>query len=165
MSLPRGCPCTLLRAAALLSLPANASHDLLGCQTLTNLRVLGSALPQLRYRAHAALLLYTTMVPPSSLRCFCSPAPCYPADYALSRFNESLSLVLLDASDYDAIYIADGHGLMWDGPYNSEIKRLVEEAWVGTSVMAHPGSCIRDVAGCTCLTALKAAPACSRTRR
>ena len=144
MSLPRGCLCTLLRAAALLSLPAHASHELLGCRTVTI-----SALPRLRYRAHAALLLYTTMVPPSSLRCFPSPAPCSPADYALSRFNESLSLVLLDASDYDAIYIADGHGLMWDGPYNSEIKRLVEEAWVGTSVMAHPGSCIRDVAGCT----------------
>ena len=92
---------------------------------------------------------------PAHCIAFPALAPAPPADYALSRFNESLSLVLLDASDYDAIYIADGHGLMWDGPYNSEIKRLVEEAWVGTSLTTHhPGSCIVEVAGRTCMTAL-----------
>ena len=84
--------------------------------------------PQLHHRPHAAAQLTALPSQPWS--------PCPPADYALSRFNESLSLVLLDASDYDAIYIADGHGLMWDGPYNSEIKRLVEEAWVGASLLA-----------------------------
>ena len=149
----RGSPCSLLRAAALLPLPGQTRHDSLHWQGHST-----SALPQLLYRAHAAHKSADPYAAAQLAALLSQPWAPSPADYALSRFNESLSLVLLDASDYDAIYIADGHGLMWDGPYNSEIKRLVEEAWVSTSLTVHPGSCVKGVAGRTCMTALKANP-------
>jgi putative intracellular protease/amidase len=61
------------------------------------------------------------------------------ADILLDRLNNTACVVFLDGRDFDAMLITDGHGIMWDGAYNSEIIRLVKEMYSSGKVLAAIG--------------------------
>lgn len=46
----------------------------------------------------------------------------------MARVNTTACIVYIDGAEFDGIYICDGLGIMWDGVYNSEIIRVVQEA-------------------------------------
>ncbi|EIE26245.1 ThiJ/PfpI domain-containing protein [Coccomyxa subellipsoidea C-169] len=64
--------------------------------------------------------------------------------------HHSLPVALVDSQDYGAIFISGmllcflslscripcGHGIAWDGPFNKELRRLVEEAYATGKIIA-----------------------------
>ncbi|BDA41218.1 probable glyoxalase 3 [Coccomyxa sp. Obi] len=50
--------------------------------------------------------------------------------------HASLPVSLVDPLDYGAIFIAGGHGIAWDGPFNKELRRLVEETYATGKIIA-----------------------------
>ncbi|MFI6319238.1 dienelactone hydrolase family protein [Nonomuraea sp. NPDC050556] len=63
-----------------------------------------------------------------------------PSDAAQRRFLDALgatpSVADVDASAYDAIFFAGGHGTMWDFPDNPHLARLTREVYEGGGVVA-----------------------------
>lgn len=50
------------------------------------------------------------------------------ADLIMARVNTTACIVYMDGAEFDGIFIVDGLGIMWDGVYNSEIIRVVQES-------------------------------------
>lgn len=46
----------------------------------------------------------------------------------MARVNTTACIVYMDGAEFDGIFIVDGLGIMWDGVYNSEIIRVVQES-------------------------------------
>lgn len=61
------------------------------------------------------------------------------ADMIMARVSTTASIVYIDGAEFDGIYIVDGLGIMWDGVYNSEIIRVVQEALRSGKVVAAVG--------------------------
>ena len=57
----------------------------------------------------------------------------------MARVNTSACIVYIDGAEFDGIYIVDGLGIMWDGVYNSEIIRVVQEALRAGKMVAAVG--------------------------
>ena len=57
----------------------------------------------------------------------------------MARVNTTASIVYIDGAEFDGIYIVDGLGIMWDGVYNSEIIRIVQESLRSGKVVAAVG--------------------------
>ena len=50
------------------------------------------------------------------------------ADLVMARVNTTACIVYVDGAEFDGVFIVDGLGIMWDGVYNSEIIRVVQES-------------------------------------
>ena len=50
------------------------------------------------------------------------------ADLIMARVNTTACIVYVDGAEFDGVFIVDGLGIMWDGVYNSEIIRVVQES-------------------------------------
>lgn len=46
----------------------------------------------------------------------------------MARVNTTACIVYIDGAEFDGVFIVDGLGIMWDGVYNSEIIRVVQES-------------------------------------
>ncbi len=58
---------------------------------------------------------------------------------AQARMANSRSIVYTPASDYDAIFVCGGYGITWDGAFNRELKRLLEDSLVSGRIVAAVG--------------------------
>lgn len=57
----------------------------------------------------------------------------------MARVNTTACIVYIDGAEFDGIYIVDGLGIMWDGVYNSEIIRVVQESLRAGKMVAAVG--------------------------
>ena len=57
----------------------------------------------------------------------------------MARVNTTASIVYIDGAEFDGVYIVDGLGIMWDGVYNSEIIRVVQESLRAGKMVAAVG--------------------------
>lgn len=64
---------------------------------------------------------------------------CVHADFLMSRVNTTACIVYIDGAEFDGIFIVDGLGIMWDGVYNSEIIRVVQESLRAGKMVAAVG--------------------------
>ena len=55
---------------------------------------------------------------------------------AQATFANTPSIVYIDPVHYDAIYLAGGHGMAWDSPYNRELQRVLDEMIATNKVVA-----------------------------
>ncbi|DBA99238.1 hypothetical protein WJX82_006433 [Trebouxia sp. C0006] len=60
-------------------------------------------------------------------------------DFIMARVNTTASIVYIDGAEFDGVYIVDGLGIMWDGVYNSEIIRVVQESLRAGKMVAAVG--------------------------
>ena len=51
----------------------------------------------------------------------------------------SRSIVYTSAADYDAVFVCGGYGITWDGAFNRELKRLLEDTLAGGRIVAAVG--------------------------
>lgn len=63
----------------------------------------------------------------------------FTADFIMARVNTTACIVYIDGAEFDGIYIVDGLGIMWDGVYNSEIIRVVQESLRAGKMVAAVG--------------------------
>lgn len=71
---------------------------------------------------------------------------------AQSEFGNTWKLKEIDSSDYDAVYIADGHGALWDMAYNKTLGRLLSRSLLMEKPIASVG---HGVAALISLSALR----------
>jgi putative intracellular protease/amidase len=57
----------------------------------------------------------------------------------MARVNTTACIVYIDGAEFDGVYIVDGLGIMWDGVYNSEIIRVVQESLRAGKMVAAVG--------------------------
>ena len=57
----------------------------------------------------------------------------------MARVNTTACIVYIDGAEFDGIFIVDGLGIMWDGVYNSEIIRVVQESLRSGKMVAAVG--------------------------
>lgn len=55
---------------------------------------------------------------------------------SLSKFVDAPALVQLEANVYDAVFLAGGHGTMWDFPGDAHLVRIIEDAWADDRIVA-----------------------------
>ena len=53
-----------------------------------------------------------------------------------AKLGSTLKLSTLKGSDYDVVYLAGGHGVVWDFKDNKELHRICAEAWQGSKIVA-----------------------------
>ena len=58
---------------------------------------------------------------------------------AQAKMANSRSIVYTAAADYDAIFVCGGYGITWDGAFNRELKRLLEDTLFGGRIVAAVG--------------------------
>lgn len=57
----------------------------------------------------------------------------------MARVNTTACIVYVDGAEFDGVFIVDGLGIMWDGVYNSEIIRVVQESLRAGKMVAAVG--------------------------
>ena len=57
----------------------------------------------------------------------------------MARVNNTACIVYIDGAEFDGVFLVDGLGIMWDGVYNSEIIRVVQEALRAGKMVAAVG--------------------------
>lgn len=78
-------------------------------------------------------------IDPKSLTSISALITTYLLDRDLSKkFKHTLSLEFIDQSgtDYDVIFVVGGHGIMWDGPDNHTLQRILARSFEQGHVVA-----------------------------